>query len=267
MLCNPCGNMSACLLYLDGFASITSEFINHVGFEILINARLEASLLSLILEANICMAFDADGPDAPVHAKISGGFLKFDIPLLVFQYIDGLMLIVIIRFASYLILGIQILGIRIKHFHIKNALLKIESKKPIALISSRALSSVVVVLTANVSPCHVWRHCSASTSSQASLSKKSRGYHFFFCAYGHLLDKEEHKLHLKFLSKFVCWWPINGISSKSRAIRSLNFPSVKSKWYLFNGNEFGQLDTPFSVNKSREYASLHDEIFDCQRFR
>ena len=167
MLCNPCGNMSACLSYLDGFASITTEFINHVGFEILINARLEASLLSLILEANICMAFDADGPDAPVHAKISGGFLKFNFLLLVFQHPDGLMLFVIIRFASC-----SMLYIRIKQFHIKNALLKSESKKPIALISNRAFSSVVVVLTANVSPCHVWRQYSASTSSQASLSKK-----------------------------------------------------------------------------------------------
>ena len=42
MLCNPCGNMSACLPYIDGFASTTSEFINHVGFEVFIKARHKA---------------------------------------------------------------------------------------------------------------------------------------------------------------------------------------------------------------------------------
>ena len=32
----------------------------------------EYSFLSLILEANLCMAFDADGPAFPVHEKING---------------------------------------------------------------------------------------------------------------------------------------------------------------------------------------------------
>ena len=39
--------MSALLMHLYTFASITSEFINHVGFEIFIKARLEARKTAL----------------------------------------------------------------------------------------------------------------------------------------------------------------------------------------------------------------------------
>ena len=44
-------------------------------------------------------------------------------------------------------------------FTTKNVLLKRESKKPLALRSSGASSSVRVVLFAKVSPCKIWRKC------------------------------------------------------------------------------------------------------------
>ena len=56
MLCNPCGNMSACLPYIDGFASITSKFIIHVGYEILskLDLRLGKQLLSFRVVKIVC---------------------------------------------------------------------------------------------------------------------------------------------------------------------------------------------------------------------
>ena len=40
-----------------------------------------------------------------------------------------------------------------------------------------------------------------------------------------------------------------------KATPSLKSPLVKSKCYLFNGSAISQHDTPFSIAKSREYAS------------
>ena len=39
--------MSACLPYIDGFASITSGFIDQAGFEVFIKARLKARQTAL----------------------------------------------------------------------------------------------------------------------------------------------------------------------------------------------------------------------------
>ena len=81
-----------------------------------ITSEYESSFLSLILVAHLCMAFDANGLAPPVHEKIrlEGGFLDFDYPSFVFQPLDGLVILVGIRKASW-----ATLRIRIKHFHIK----------------------------------------------------------------------------------------------------------------------------------------------------
>ena len=47
----------------------------------------------------------------------------------------------------------QLFAYGLNTFTSKNVLLKRESKKPLALISSQASSSIVVVLFAKVSPC------------------------------------------------------------------------------------------------------------------
>ena len=42
-----------------------------------ITFEYESSFLSLILEANLCMAFDPNRPTTPVHEKINGQKLAF----------------------------------------------------------------------------------------------------------------------------------------------------------------------------------------------
>ena len=42
-----------------------------------ITSEYESSFLSLILEANLCKAFDADGTAPPVHEKINGEKMAF----------------------------------------------------------------------------------------------------------------------------------------------------------------------------------------------
>ena len=78
-------------------------------------SKYESCFLSLILEAILCMVFEANGPISAVFEMIKrSGFLDFDYSLLVFQLLDGLMIFVGIRCASSLTFSI-----RTRRFHIK----------------------------------------------------------------------------------------------------------------------------------------------------
>ena len=56
-----------------------------------ITSEYESSFLSLTLEANICMAFDAEGPAPPVHQKINGQKAAFSTPIILSSYFSLLM--------------------------------------------------------------------------------------------------------------------------------------------------------------------------------
>ena len=139
----------------------------------------------------------------------------------------------------------------------KKVQLKRESKKPLALISSRASSSVVVVLFAKGSPCKVWRQGSTSTSSHTSLSRLARVTDFIM-SYVRIATFGQWRACATL--KFSPHAHVDGNFTESnpyqRAIPSLNSPLVKSK-YLFNGSAFSQHDAPFFIAKSREYAFFH----------
>ena len=56
-----------------------------------ITSEYESSFLSLILKANLCMAFDADGPAPPVHEKINGQKVAFSTSIILCSYFSFLM--------------------------------------------------------------------------------------------------------------------------------------------------------------------------------
>ena len=56
-----------------------------------ITSEYESSFLSLILEANLCMAFDADGPAPPVHEKINGQKMASSTSIILCSYSSFLM--------------------------------------------------------------------------------------------------------------------------------------------------------------------------------
>ena len=55
-----------------------------------ITSEYESSFISLILEANFCTAFDADGPALPVHEKINGEKVAFSTSLILCSYFSFL---------------------------------------------------------------------------------------------------------------------------------------------------------------------------------
>ena len=94
-----------------------------------ITSEYESSFLTLIVEANLCMVFDADGPAPPVKEKINGQkwLSRLRLSFARISASCGLVVFLGIRYASW-----ATLRIRIKHFHFKDVLLKLESKKPLA---------------------------------------------------------------------------------------------------------------------------------------
>ena len=70
--------------------------------------------------------------------RTQDGVLDIDYLFLVFQILNELVMFVGIPYASR-----AILSKHIKHFPIKNAMLERKTKKPLALVSSRALSNKV----------------------------------------------------------------------------------------------------------------------------
>ena len=56
-----------------------------------ITSEYESSFLSLILEANLCMAFHADGQAPPVHEKINGQKVAFSTSIILCSYFSFLM--------------------------------------------------------------------------------------------------------------------------------------------------------------------------------
>ena len=57
----------------------------------MITSEYESSFLSLILEANLCMAFDAEGPAPPVHEKINGQEVAFSTSIILSSYFSFFM--------------------------------------------------------------------------------------------------------------------------------------------------------------------------------
>ena len=56
-----------------------------------ITSEYESSFLSLILEANLCKAFDADGPAPLVHEKINGQKMASSTSIILCSYFSFLM--------------------------------------------------------------------------------------------------------------------------------------------------------------------------------
>ena len=56
-----------------------------------ITSEYESSFLSLILEDNLCMAFDADGSAPPVYEKINGQKEAFSTSIILCSYFGFLM--------------------------------------------------------------------------------------------------------------------------------------------------------------------------------
>ena len=55
-----------------------------------ITSEYESSSLSLILERNLCMAFDADGLAPPVHEKINGQKVALSTSIIICSYLSFL---------------------------------------------------------------------------------------------------------------------------------------------------------------------------------
>ena len=72
--------------------------------------------LSLILEANLCMAFDADGPAPPVHEKGIGQRVAFSISIIHCSYFSFLMEFQLSEIQVFHLLQ---LGLKTKIFHRK----------------------------------------------------------------------------------------------------------------------------------------------------
>ena len=113
------------------------------------NSEYESSFLSLIPQANLCIAFDADEPSPSVQQKINGQKLVFSTSIILCSYFSFLMDWWYLK-ESGMILG-QFLLYGLNTFTTKNILCKRNLKKPLALISSRASPSIVVVLSAKLS--------------------------------------------------------------------------------------------------------------------
>ena len=96
------------------------------------------------------MAFQADGP-APVQ-EINEQEVAFSTSIILSSNFSFLMDSI---FVGIWYAFLSTLRIRIIHLHKKEGLLKRELKKPLALMSSRASSSEVVILFAKVSSCKV----------------------------------------------------------------------------------------------------------------
>ena len=56
-----------------------------------ITSEYEVSFLSLTMEANLCMAFDADGPAPPEHENINGQKVAFWNSIILCSYFSFLM--------------------------------------------------------------------------------------------------------------------------------------------------------------------------------
>ena len=142
-------------------------------------SEYESSFLSLNFPAIRLITFEADGPAPSVQEKTSGLKETFSTSRIRCSYLSFFSCSCIL-YASLMSLG-QVFACGLKILTSKKVLENLFSHRPLARMSRRASSSVVVLLFAKASPCKVWRQGSTSTSSHTSFRRLANESRMSLC--------------------------------------------------------------------------------------